>query len=154
MVIQDEAAITLSTAAGGDNQQSAPVESTSEHVPLPTRTPLFPETRAASQPTAVSSNHPLPSQPQPARLSSRFSTAINTHSRQTFIIDISDDDEGEEKSAQHTFVTDPNNSIESSDSPLLATQHSGTHVPRSSPDPSNNQLLSSLLRPCTRTCGL
>ncbi|KAH0836629.1 hypothetical protein J3R83DRAFT_8347 [Lanmaoa asiatica] len=134
LVMHEEAAIALSTAAQGDSLQSAPLESPPEHAPLPTRTPSFPETRAASQPIAVSSSYPLPSQSQPARLPSRFSTAIGTHNRQTFIIDISDDDEdedeGEEESAQHTFNVGPNNSIESSDPPLSA----GTPVPRSSPE--------------------
>lgn len=121
--MHDEAAITLSTAAGADNQQSTPVESTTDHAPLSTGTSLFPETRAASQLTAVSSNHPLPSQPQPGRLPSRFNTAMSTHGRQTFIIDISDDDEEEDADefAQHAFITGPDNSIESSDFPLLAS---------------------------------
>lgn len=128
--MHNEAAISLSTAGEGDNLQSTPVESPPEHAPLPTGLPLIPETRAAPQPTALSSSDPLPSQPQPARLPSRFSTVMSTQSRQTFIIDISDDDEDEdeEESAPHTFVAGSNNSTESSNSPLLAS----TPVRRSS----------------------
>lgn len=130
--MHNEAAISLPTVVEGDNIQSTPVESPPEHVSLPTGTPLFPETRAASHPTAVSSSHPPPSQPQPARLSLRFNTVMSSHSRQTFVIDISDDDEDEEEeeSTQHALVTGSNNSTESSDSSLLAN----TPAPRSSPE--------------------
>ena len=118
--MHDEAETSLSTAAEGD---SPPVEPPLELVPLPTQAPLLPETRATSP-------------PPPTRIPSRFSTVMSTHSQQPFIIDISDDDEdGEEEgegeeSAQNAFDTGPNNSIETSDSPLLAS----TPAPQSSPE--------------------
>ncbi|KAF8557809.1 hypothetical protein OG21DRAFT_191580 [Imleria badia] len=125
--MHDEAAIPLS-GVEGDSQQSTPAESHLEHVPLPMQTPpLLPEARAASQ-------------PQPARLSSRFSTVMSTHSRQTFIIDISDDDEEEEEEepAQNASDNGPNSSIAPSGSPVLAS----TPVPQSSPEQQTTALQS------------
>lgn len=105
--MHDEAAI-LPSAVEADTQQPTPADLPPEHGPLPTRMPLPPETRAISQPL-------------PARPSSRFSTVMGTHSRQTFIIDISDDeeDEEEEESVHDAFDTGSYNSIDSSDFPLL-----------------------------------
>ena len=116
--MHDEAETSLSTTAEGDSPLST--RALLEDVPLPRQlTPLLPEM-------------PVASQPQPTRLPLRFGTAMSPHSRQTFIIDISDDeeDEEEEESAQNAFNTGPNNSIESSDSPLLAS----TPIPESSPE--------------------
>ena len=121
MVVLDEAAIPLSSTVEGDSPLSTPAESHPEHTPLPTQTPPpVPETLAAPQ-------------PQPPRLSSRFSTVMSTQSRQPFIIDISDDEEDDDeegRSAQNASVTGLDNSIASSDSPLPAS----TPVPQSSPE--------------------
>jgi len=116
LVLHDEAETSLSTAAEED---SPPVEPPLERVPLPTQTPLLPEMRVASP-------------PPPAPIPSRFSTVVSTHSQQTFIIDISDDEEEEEEeeSVQNLFDTGPNDSIESSDSPPLASPP----VPQPSPE--------------------
>ncbi|KAH0827463.1 hypothetical protein J3R83DRAFT_4152 [Lanmaoa asiatica] len=101
-------------------------ESLPERVSSPTRTPSFPETRTASQPTVVSSSYPPPSQPQYARLSSRFSTVMSTHNRRTFIIDISDDDEDEdeeeEEYAQYTLGIGSINFIGACDELLYSLQ--------------------------------
>lgn len=84
------------------------------------QTPLLQEARTASQ-------------PQPARLSSRFSTVMGTHDRQTLIIDLSDDDEEEEEEEEESVHsasdTGPNDSIEPSNSTSLSTS---TLVPQSS----------------------
>ncbi|KAG6381587.1 hypothetical protein JVT61DRAFT_181 [Boletus reticuloceps] len=108
LVAHDEAAAPFATVAEGNNAESTPAESLVEHIPLPTQTPL-PETHTASQPQSASS--------------SRFSTVMSAHSRQSFIIDISDDDEEEEEEESVPNVSDtgPNSSIESSDSPPLAS---------------------------------
>jgi len=56
---------------------------------------------------------------------------MNTHTQESFIIDISDDDEDEEEeeTAQNAFDSGPNNSIELPDSPLLTS----TPIPESLP---------------------
>jgi len=112
----------LSLSTGRDSPQSPPGEPLPERAPSPEPTPLSPETTATPQPTTTSPSHSQPPQSQPSRLSSRFSTMMNNHSRQTFVIDISDEEEEEEEeeeegSIQHAFDADPPNSyVESSDS--------------------------------------
>jgi len=111
LVTHHEAGPPFATVAEGNNTESTPAESPVGHIPLPLPTQtLLPETHTTSQPQSASS--------------SRFSTVMSAHSRQSFIIDISDDDEEEEEeeeeSVHNASDTGPNGSIESSDSPPLS----------------------------------